>query len=340
MARRNLKNVGLIGLGIIGRRVGDSLRKKGFQVYVWNRTPRPVQNFLGSPAEVAQLCEVVQIFVADGEALLEMVRQLSPALGAQHIILAHCTIAPETMREAAAIVQRRGARFLDAPFTGSKLAAEKGELNYYIGGDEVALREVRPILEASSKTIVEIGEIGQASLIKLATNMVTAATVQVAAEALALVRKSGLAAEKLIAAMPANASNSATLAFKLPKMTEGDFEPHFSVKHMLKDVHIVAALAAELGLELPATEAARNALLAQLTAGRGDDDFCSVVRKYFPEAGAERRTAEPAPAPVPATNGNGAGAPADPEMNAEPETALVASEARGPFGWFRRSRDS
>ena len=60
------------------------------------------------------------------------------------------------MRAAAEIVERRGGRFVEAPFTGSKIAAEKGELVYYVAGNDAALREARPILEASSKEIIEI----------------------------------------------------------------------------------------------------------------------------------------------------------------------------------------
>ena len=133
MARSKSKNVGLIGLGIIGSRVAAALRKRGLQVFVWNRTPRLEQYFVGSPVEVAELCDIVQLFVADDTALLETVRQLTPGLTAQHVVTAHCTVAPESMRGAAEIVERRGARFLEAPFTGSKVAAENGELVYYIG---------------------------------------------------------------------------------------------------------------------------------------------------------------------------------------------------------------
>src|SRR6476660_5216810 len=136
MSRRNSKNVGLIGLGIIGQRVAESLRRHGFHAFVWNRTPRPVPNFLGSPAAVAELCDFVQIFVAADEALLDVVRQMAPKLTTHHIVAAH--------------VQRRGARFLDAPFTGSRVAAEKGELVYYVAGDDGALAQVRKFLEASS----------------------------------------------------------------------------------------------------------------------------------------------------------------------------------------------
>ncbi len=300
MARSKNKNVGLIGLGIIGSRVAGALRDKGFQVFVWNRTPRPEQNFLGSPVEVAELCDVIQIFVADDEALLETVKQLVPGLTAQHIVTAHCTVAPESMRAAAEIVERRGARFLEAPFTGSKVAAGKGELAYYIGGDEATLKQARPVLEGSSKEILVIGKIGDASVLKVATNLVTAATAQIASEALALVRKSGIAPEIFARAMKSNASNSTTLEMKLPLILAGDYETHFSVKHMLKDVRIASALAKNYALDLPVTEVSGDMLLAELKQGRGDADYSSIAQKYFP---APPQTALPAvpPAATPAT---------------------------------------
>src|SRR6184192_253151 len=162
------------------------------------------------------------------------------------------------MRAAAEIVEGRGARFIEAPFTGSKAAAGKGELVYYIGGNEAALREARPILEASSKEIMVIGEIGQATAVKIATNMVTAASVQAAAEALALVRALGLPFDRFVEAMQGNASHSTTLAMKVPKMIEHNFGPHFSVKHMLKDMEIANQLGLSHHLDLGVTAAARD----------------------------------------------------------------------------------
>jgi hypothetical protein len=199
--------------------------------------------------------------------------------------MAHCTVSPDTMRAAAEIVEKRGARFLDAPFTGSKTAAENGQLVYYVGGDEAALRQARPVLEASSKEIIEIGKVGDATTIKVATNMVTAASVQAAAEALALISKSGLPVEKFAYAMRNNGSNSSTLDMKLPMMMEGNFEPHFSVKHMLKDVVIATRLARAFGMEFGATDASRHGLTEEMRQGRGDDDYSSLFRQYFPAGG-------------------------------------------------------
>src|SRR3954466_453592 len=254
MPRSTRKNVGGIDLAIIGQRVADNLRERGFHVFVWNRTPRPVPNFVGSRSEVADLCDFIEIFVSDDDALIETVESIKRSLKPHHVVMAHSTVAPHTMRAAAEIVQRREAHLLDVPFTGSKLAAEKGELVYYAGGDHAALERARPVLEASSKEVIEIGEIGQATTIKLATNMITATTVQATAEAMALVAGAGLSPEKFALAMRGNAAQSPTLAMKLPKRREGDFEPHFSVKHMLKDVQIVCRLARSHGLDLAATE--------------------------------------------------------------------------------------
>src|SRR5205085_9873926 len=141
MASRTRKNVGVIGLGIIGQRVVDSLRERGFHVFVWNRTPKPVPNFVGSPAEVAELCDFVQIFVSDDDALLQMVQRMVPHLTAHHIVMAHCTVSPDTMRAAAEIVERGAGQLLDCPFTGSNTAAATGDPGYYVGGDEAAMRQ-------------------------------------------------------------------------------------------------------------------------------------------------------------------------------------------------------
>ena len=290
MSRRTRKNVGIIGLGIIGSRIQRVLRKKGYHVYVWNRTPKPVPNFVGAPAELAEMCDNLEIFVSDDDALDFVVKQLSPALAARHLVIAHSTVAPHSMTAAAEVVERRGARFVEAPFTGSKEAAEKGELVYYLGGREDAVKAARPLLEASGKQLLEIGDVGSATAIKLATNMITAATVQATAEAMALVHATGVPIEKFVSAVEGNASNSTTLKMKIPKMLQRKFDPHFSVKHMLKDVQIASRLGLAHHLEFGVTTASRDRLAEQMQQGHGDEDYSAVIRKYFPD--------EPEPEPT------------------------------------------
>jgi len=282
MARKSRKNIGLIGLGIIGSRTAAALRAAGFNVYVWNRTPRPHPNFLGSPAEVAEACDIIQIFVADGKALHEVINAFADKLTANHIILGNSTVGPAATLEAAKLVEARGAKFLDAPFTGSKMAAEHGGLVYYIGGSDETLRQVEPVLKASSKAIVKIGEVGQAAAVKIATNMLVAATVQTLSEAMALVKKAGVPGEILAEALANHGVRSGLTDMKLPGMIHGDFEPHFSVKHMLKDMQLAITMADSHAIELPATTAAARVLYEAVDRGWSDLDFSAVV-KFYPD---------------------------------------------------------
>lgn len=280
MARKSRKNVGLIGLGIIGSRVAAGLRAAGFHAFVWNRTPKPVPNFVGSPAEVAEICDIIQIFVADANATRDVIEALGDQIGPRHIIVSCGTIGPEATVELAQMVQARGAAFLDCPFTGSKGAAEKSQLVYYVGGDEDVFLRAKPALEATSKAIVRCGRVGDASTLKVATNLISAVTVQTLAEALAIVRSAGISAEAFSAALEQNACKSGVVELKLPKMVSGDYETHFSVKHMFKDVQIGIHLANQQQLEVPLTTVVGGVLYGALSNGWGDLDYASLYRTY------------------------------------------------------------
>jgi len=283
MAKKSRKNVGLIGLGIIGSRVANALRQGGFHVYVWNRTPRAAPNFLASPRQIAELCDIVQIFVSDAQALFDVIDGMGDALTPSHIILCNSTVGPEATLDAARIVQDRGAQFLDAPFTGSKAAAQNRELVYYIGGDANTLNAVEPVLKASSKAIIKIGKIGDAAVIKLATNMISAVTVQTLAEAYAIVKGSGIDPKALSDALKPHAVRSSVTDAKLAKMLDRDYDPHFSLKHMFKDVQLGIHIANSLDIDLPATTSTAGVMYGGLTRGWGDEDFAVLARNYQKE---------------------------------------------------------
>jgi 3-hydroxyisobutyrate dehydrogenase-like beta-hydroxyacid dehydrogenase len=272
--------VGVLGLGIIGSRVAGHLRAAGFSVPVWNRTPKAEPNFLGSPAEVAQASDILQIFVADPRAVFEVLDAIGDALTPRHTVVCSSTIGRTAVLEAAQRVEARGARFLDAPFTGTKGAADKAQLVYFIGGDDETFQIAKPVLEASSKAIVKIGEIGQAALVKVVTNVLTAATIQTLAETLATVKAAGIDPAVMTAALEHHGIRSSLIDLKLPKMLAGDYEPHFSLKHMLKDVQFGLDMGVELKLDLPVTETTAKVMRIGMAQGEADLDFSCVMKRY------------------------------------------------------------
>lgn len=323
MPKKSRKNVGLIGLGIIGSRVPNALRTAGFHVYVWNRTPRAAPNFLASARQVAELCDIIQIFVSDAQALFDVLDGMGDALTSSHIILCNSTVGPEATLDAARIVQDRGAQFLDAPFTGSKGAADKRELVYYIGGDDKVLQVAEPVLKASSKSIVKIGKIGDAAIVKVATNMISAVTVQTLAEAYAIVKGSGIDPKTLGEALKHHALRSGITETKFPKMLAKDYDPHFSLKHMFKDVQLGIHIANSLDIDLPATTSTAGVMYGGLTRGWADQDFSVLARNYQKED-------EPPPLytpPAAKAPEKLAALPPAPEATALPEPAPAAAPA-------------
>ena len=272
-------NVGILGLGIIGSRVAENLRKAGHEVFVWSRSARPVPNFLASPHEVAEAAGIIQIFVRDSKALIEAIEDMKPALKAGHLIMNHATVSQAAALEAAKLVESSGASYLDAPFTGSKMAAQNGKLCYYIGGSDLLLERVRPVLEASAAKILPLGEVGDAMVLKIVTNLVSAVIVEAVAEAADITKANGIPLEKLHEALESNANYSTLIGMKLPAIIKGDYEPHFALRNMLKDADFARELAAEARLHTPALDCTAAAMRAGVDAGKGDLDFSVIGQR-------------------------------------------------------------
>uniref|UniRef100_UPI00378357EA NAD(P)-dependent oxidoreductase n=1 Tax=Prosthecobacter sp. TaxID=1965333 RepID=UPI00378357EA len=273
------QNVGVLGLGIIGSRVAENLRKAGHEVFVWSRSARPVPNFLSSPREVAEAVGIIQIFVRDSAALIESIEDMKPALKAGHLVMNHATVSKRATLEAAKLVEATGAAFLDAPFTGSKMAAQNGKLCYYIGGNDLMLERARPVLEASAAKILPLGGIGDAMVLKIVTNLVSAVIVEAVSEAAAITKANGIALERLHEALESNANYSTLIGMKMPSIIKSDFEPHFSLRNMLKDADFARELAAEAKLNAPALDCTAAAMRAGVDAGKGDLDFSVIGQR-------------------------------------------------------------
>src|SRR5690606_25191891 len=115
----------------------------------------------------------------------------------------------------------------------------------YIGGGADALERVRPVLEISSTKILPLGETGDAMVLKIVTNLVTAVTVKAVAEAAAITAGQGIPLPLLLTALENNANYSPLVGMKLPAIIKNDFEAHFSLRNMLKDADFARDLAAQ-----------------------------------------------------------------------------------------------
>ena len=277
-----MKTVGVLGLGIIGRVWAGHYDAAGVLVGAWNRSAKPDAPKWNASAEVvARAADVIQIVVADPPAVRGILDAIAPALNASKIVVQSSTIDPESSESFQQLVTARGARYLEAPFTGSKPAAEQKQTVYYLGGDKALIDELEPTLSLVSGTRFHIGTNRQATSLKLAMNLNIAAQIEGLVEALTIVRRAGVNDDLFFNVLAKNVSYSGVTKLKEPKLRQNDFSPQFSVKHLLKDLRLASKMN---GCEdFPLLDTMRERLAAADRKGFGDEDF-SVLVKLFEDA--------------------------------------------------------
>jgi 3-hydroxyisobutyrate dehydrogenase len=265
-----------------------NILKAGLPLTVWNRTRSKTRELAergakvaGTPRELAEKSDVLITCVSDPSALEDV---LFGPIGAmdglrKNALLIDCsTVSPALARRIAEAAAERSAEFLDAPITGGTWGAEKGELVFMVGGRKEVLERAQPVLNTMGKKSFHLGGHGAGQTVKLAMNLILALQVDAFAEALALVRGSGLDGEKLVEVLQASMARAPVLDVKAPLMLEGNYAPSFPLRLMHKDLGLALELANQLGVPLPATAAAREVYNAVRGAAREDVDYAAVAR--------------------------------------------------------------
>ena len=174
-----------------------------------------------------------------------------------------------------------GCAFLNAPFTGSKVAAGNASLVYYAGGDRELIERLQPFLETTSAQIMRVPSPLAATILKLTTNLITASTVQALAEGLSINAAHGIPADTYLSAIEPNACASTLIQMKGPSMAKGDYNPHFSLSNMLKDARYMLDLAQRAGLKTPGIANTADQMQKRNDLGEGESDFSILYRQFI-----------------------------------------------------------
>jgi len=281
--------VGFAGLGRMGRAMARRILEAGFPLVVWNRTPERVEPLASSgariaesPRALAEAAEIVITMVSDADALGAVLHGEQGALAgvsSSSILVDMSTIGPQAAIGFAAEVAERGARWIDAPVSGSTAAAEKGELTLMLGGERDAVERAEPVLASLSRARFHLGPAGAGAAMKLAVNAVVAVLNEAIAESLVLAERAGIASEDAYDVFSGGAVAAPFVLYKRDAFLHPDETPvAFTVELMRKDLRLVLDLAAELGVEMAAVRAADEILGRAGESGMDDGDFSSVAQ--------------------------------------------------------------
>jgi 3-hydroxyisobutyrate dehydrogenase len=288
----DLRQVGFVGLGIMGRPMARNLLKAGFELTVFSRTRAAVDalradgaNSASSPAQVAARSQLVITMLPDSkdvEQVAEAPDGLFAGAGAGLIMADMSTIAPAATRALARVAAERGCEWLDAPVSGGEAGAIAGTLTIMVGGDADAFRRARSVFAAMGARITHMGPSGHGQTAKLCNQILAAVNLLASCEALVLGAKAGLDLNKLHDALTGGAANSWAFQHLGRKILDRDFAPAFKVRLQQKDLRLVAEAARDLGVPIFATglvEALLRALEAQGAGEQGTQQLVTVLER-------------------------------------------------------------
>ena len=276
-----LPTVAIFGLGIIGSQAADHIAEGGYPSITWSRNTRDRSDYEPDPKVAADKADIIACYLKDVEAVKEIFDVIKPLLSHAKTFINHATVDYETTEYLIAGCAQMGCTFLNAPFTGSKVAAGNASLVYYAGGDRELIERLQPFLETTSAQIMRVPSPLAATILKLTTNLITASTVQALAEGLSINAAHGIPAETYLSAIEPNACASALIQMKGPSMAKGDYNPHFSLSNMLKDARYMLDLARRAGLETPGIANTTDQMQKRNDLGEGESDFSILYRQFI-----------------------------------------------------------
>ena len=294
-----MERIGLVGLGRMGQAIGGRLLAAGFPLTVHNRTRAKADGLLArgaawadSPAELAERSDIVLTIVTDDRAVEQVFLGPHGLLAGEvggRLFVEMSTIRTTTIHALRPQVERRGARLLDAPVSGTLEPARQGQLLVLVGGAAEDLERARPALESIGRRIVHMGPSGAGTTMKLVLNMPMAIFWAGLAEAMAIGQQFGLDLALMLDVYLDSPVALPALRAKAPLLLGAPHEVAFDVTGVRKDLLAMLATAQEAGVPA-ATGAAALALFAAATAaGYGAQDLVFVVdymadlvRKTYP----------------------------------------------------------
>ena len=282
-----IKAVGFIGLGIMGKPMALNLLKAGFHLTAYDLVQSRVDEVVaagaaaaGSSRECSRNMDVVVTMLPDSpDSELVILGPDGVLEGASKgcTVIDMSSIAPTVSQKIAAACEAKGVDFLDAPVSGGEPGAVEGTLAIMVGGQKPVFERCSSVFEAVGKSHVLCGGYGAGNTTKLANQIIVAANIEAVAEALVLAKKAGLEPNSVFQAIKGGLAGSNVLNAKGPMMMEGNFKPGFRIRLHQKDLNNALITGKELGVPLPVTALVQQMIGALVNTGKGDADHSAIA---------------------------------------------------------------
>lgn len=285
-------NVGLIGLGAMGSGMAKSLRRKGFNLYVFDVRASVAEAFVqeggkqcATPAELAANCDVVVSVVVNAlqtEQVLFGNEGCFNAMRLGSVFVMCSTVDPGWSQRMEERLAEKDVHYIDAPISGGAAKAESGQMTMMTSAKPQAYVLAQPVLDAMASNVYQLGDrAGAGSKVKIINQLLAGVHIAAAAEAMALGLREGVDPAKLYEVITHSAGNSWMFENRMPHVLAADYTPLSTVDIFVKDLGLVLDLARSSKFPLPLSSTAHQMFMQASTGGFAAEDDSAVI-KIFP----------------------------------------------------------
>ncbi|MCH8497204.1 MAG: NAD(P)-dependent oxidoreductase [Marinobacter sp.] len=285
-----IRNIGFIGLGVMGYPMAGHLADRWHSVNVFNRTPERTERW--QKAHNGKACSTIVEAINGCDFVITCVGAdpdlTSIYLGSDGIIanarpgsilIDHTTASAAMAEQLAEAARARDLHFIDAPVSGGQPGAEKGQLTIMCGGTEKAFETAKPVMEAYGKAVNLMGPSGAGQRTKMVNQIAVAGLLQALSEALNFAQQAGLDTAKVLDVISKGAAQSWQMDNRGESMLAGHFDHGFAVNWMRKDLAICMAEAEARHIPLPITALVDSFYEDIQAMGGGRWDTSSLIER-------------------------------------------------------------
>jgi 3-hydroxyisobutyrate dehydrogenase len=253
--------IGFIGTGVMGKAMCLNIMNAGYKnISVYNRTKSKADELIENGAS---WCDSVEEVAINSDVIFSIVgypkdveetylgeKGIINSAKEGTIIVDMTTSEPTLAKKIYDSAKEKNISSLDAPVTGGDLGAKNGTLSIFVGGEEDSYNKIKPILDSMGKSVALMGDSGAGQHSKMANQISIASNIAGTVETLLYAKKANLDLNKVLELVGAGSAASWQFSNMGGRITKGDFEPGFYIKHFVKDMKIAIEESEKMGLDL------------------------------------------------------------------------------------------
>jgi len=285
-------DIGIIGIGLMGKAFVERFLSQGYTVRIYNRTSEKIEGLSDSGVII---CDTVDNLISTSSTIIlmlsdaEAINKLLPLEGKKEslrgkTLLQMATISPSQSKDLDKIITSCGGHYLEAPVLGSIPEAKTGTLIIMAGGNKNVFEHVLPILQSLGKAPRFIGNTGSAAALKLSMNQLIASLTAGFSLSLGYAIKNGVDTDLFMDTIRESALYAKTYDKKLNKYLDRDFgTANFSTRHLLKDIRLFIEDAKLINLNTDALEGIERITNKTVEDGMDIMDYSSIYQTINPK---------------------------------------------------------